>query len=224
MRKGMKKVAVVLGMVGMLASVAACKPKFDAAGYVESYVESNYKGDFKEYAEICKVDESKPKEIYDKAIDSLVQNMSAGLTLDDESTKKFEKLAADMLGSVKYTVDDKTDYKDGKFTVKVTAECLQMKVDTNEAFEIGKKVGEKAAEDYLKTHKKIDQNAYQQLLQDKMKDALYEYFETILKNATYGEPKEITVTIEKNSEGLYGISETEETKLANALVSMDYSK
>lgn len=218
MRKNVKKVIAMLGMAGMLVGMTACQPKFDAAGYVQSYADSNYKGEFDKYAELCKVDASEPKKIYDKNVEDMVTSFSGGVELDDEMKEKFTKLIVDMLGKVKYTVDDDVEYKDGEFTVKVKTQSMNLNIDSSKAMEYGQKVGEKAAEEYLKSHKKIDQAEYTEFLQGKIGEALYEYFSDVVKNVTYGEEETVEITVAKNSEGLYSISESEETELGNALV------
>ena len=218
MRKSLKKVVAMLGIACMLTSATACQPKFDAAGYVKSYADSNYKGEFEKYAEICKVDASEPEKLYNQNIETMVSTFSAGAELDDEMKEKFTQLAKDMLAKVKYTVDEDVEYKDGEFTVKVNAERLNLVIDTNEALEYGQKVGKEAAEEYLKTHKKIDQTEYTEYLQDKMVEALYEYFSDVVEKATYDKEETVEITIAKNSEGLYAMSTSESAELDSALM------
>ena len=105
-----------------------------------------------------------------------------------------------------------------EFTVKVNAERLNLVIDTNEALEYGQKVGKEAAEEYLKTHKKIDQTEYTEYLQDKMVEALYEYFSDVVEKATYDKEETVEITIAKNSEGLYAMSTSESAELDSALM------
>lgn len=218
MRKYLKKAVAMLGMACMLTSVTACQPKFDAAGYVKSYADSNFKGEFDKYAEICKVDVSEAEKLYNQNIETMVSTFSAGSELDDEMKEKFTQLAKDMLAKVKYTVDENVEYKDGEFTVKVKTERLNFVIDANEALEYGQKVGKEAAEEYIKTHKKIDQTEYTEYLQDKMVEALYEYFSDVVEKATYDKEETVEITVAENGEGVYAMSTTETTELNSALM------
>ena len=218
MKKNLKKVIAMLGMACMLTSVTACQQKFDAAGYVESYADANYKGEFDKYAELCKVDASEAEKVYDENVESIVTSLAAGMELDDEMKEKYTSLVKELLGKVKYTVEDDVEYKDGEYTVKVKAECLNFVMDTEKAYQLGQDIGKEAAEEYLKEHKKIDQSEYTEFLEKKVVDALYEYYGDLVKNATYDAEETIEITVAKNSDGLYAMSETEASEFDNALI------
>lgn len=218
MRKNLKKVIAMLGMACMLTSVTACQPKFDAAGYVKSYADANYKGEFDKYAELCKVDVSQAEKVYNENVETMVTTLASGLELDDEMEQKYTNLVKELIGKVKYTVEDDVEYKDGEFTVKVKTERLNFVVDTSEAYKLGKEIGEKAAKEYLKEHKKVDQSEYTEFLESKVVEALYEYFSDVVKNATYDEAETIEITVAENDEGLYAMSEAEISEFDNALI------
>lgn len=215
----LRKVMLMLGIISMLTGVNTCQPKFDAAGYVKSYADSNYKGEFDKYAELCQVDASEAQKIYDENVEKIVTSFASGLELDDEMKEKYTGLVKELIGKVKYTVDDDVEYKDGEFTVKVKTQRLNFVVDMDKAYKVAEKIGEEAADEYLKTHKKINQSEYTEFLEEKVVVALYDYFADLVKNVDYDEEQAIEITVAKNSDGLYVMSETERKEFDNALIS-----
>lgn len=212
----MKKRLLTLFMtMAMVLSMTACGSDFDATGYVEGYLDANFKGEFDDYAKLCDEDASKVEETYNQTLDDALQTCFAGISLSDDSMSQLKDAFINLYKQAKYTVNEAE--KDGdKYNVSVKVEPLYLGLTTENMTDLS----EQAAKKY--TDENPDDSSYDQ-------DKLYEIYAQLMvdflneksENPTYGEASTIDVVVYKNDDKQYTISASDQTALANALFTND---
>lgn len=212
----MKKRLLTLFMtLAMVLSMTACGSSFDATGYVEGYLDANFKGEFDAYAKLCDEDASEVEETYNKTLDDALQTCFAGISLSDDSMSQLKNAFINLYKQAKYTVNEAE--KDGdKYNVSVKVEPLYLGLTTENMTDLS----EQAAKKY--TDENPDDSPYDQ-------DKLYEIYAQLMvdfinekaANPTYGEASTVDVVVYKNDAKQYTISTSDQSSLANALFTND---
>lgn len=174
------------GIAGICnAPDSGCGKKFDATGYVNSFMKMITQGDVSDYMKLTDQSEEEAKGDYQKMLDemaSMLENFGASEEVQNKVTDAFIAL----LAKAKYTVHDAVEV-DGGFDVDVEIEPIQGVYDgmmeelQNEAM------------DAVSSNEITTDEIYDWLF-TKMADKMTEKLDSI----TYGTPETVTVHLEKN--------------------------
>lgn len=208
MNKGlMKKTSALMLAVLLTFSVTACGKKFDAAAYTKSVLDANYQQNFTEYAEFCKITEDEAKEELQKTIDEQVEAELTGLSslgeFTDEEKQEYKDLLMEVNKLAKYEVQEATEDEDGNFTVTISitpANVFQTLEDNSTAI----------AENMVKEGLDItDASTFQKLLIQSLQKSLDEN--------EYNEATSIEISVAKDSNNQYGISDSDLQLISDTL-------
>ncbi len=184
MKKIIKLLTTALLVSAMLLT-GGCGKKFDATGYVNSFMKMITQGDVSDYMKLTDQSEEEAKGDYQKMLDemaSMLENFGASEEVQNKVTDAFIAL----LAKAKYTVHDAVEV-DGGFDVDVEIEPIQGVYDgmmeelQNEAM------------DAVSSNEITTDEIYDWLF-TKMADKMTEKLDSI----TYGTPETVTVHLEKN--------------------------
>ena len=212
----MKKRLVTLFMaLAMVLSMTACGSGFDASGYVEGYLDANFKGEFDDYAKICDKEASEVEDAYNKTLDDALESCFTGITLSDDAMSQLKDTFINLYKQAKYTVNEAE--KDGdKYNVSVKVEPLYLGLTTENMTELT----EEAAKKY--TDENPDNSSYDT---DKLSEIyvqlMVDFLNEKAENPTYGEATTIDVVVYRNDNKQYTLSTSDQTTLSNALFTND---
>ena len=184
MKKIIKLLTTTLLVCAMLLT-SGCGKKFDATGYVNSFMKMITQGDVSDYMKLTGQSEEEAQSDYQKMFDqiaSMLENFGASEEVQGKVTDAF----AALLAKAKYTVHDAVETDDG-FDVDIDIEPIQgiydgmMEELQNEATE-------------AVSSNEISADEIYDWLFTKMADKMVEKIDSI----TYGEPQTVTVHLEKN--------------------------
>lgn len=215
----MKKRLLTLFMaMTMVVCMTACGSGFDAKGYVEGYLDANFKGEFDAYAKLCGEDASEVEETYNKTLDDGLNALFTGITISDDSMSQLKDAFINVYKKAKYTVNEAE--KDGdKYKVSVKVEPLYLGLTTENMTELS----EKAAKQYSKENK--DATSYDtDKLYEIYAQLVIEYLNDKAENPTYGEESTVEVVVYKNDDKQYTLSTSDQTALTTALFTQDEVK
>lgn len=203
MRKGKSILAVLLAVV-MCFGLSACGKEFDAAGYTRSVLDANYKGNFEEYAKFRRISTDEAKtEVADGKEQIARQQLTQMGILGDEFLETYLNEVAEIERLAKYTVKGAEEQKDGSYIVTVEVEPATVYTDlTQHSAEV--------AQEIINAGKNVDDTAV-------FMEILTESIHRSVAGNTYGTVQEIEVKITKNADDVYGIEQSDMTKLEEAL-------
>lgn len=204
-----RRILAVICTVVMLIGMVGCRKSFDASGYVKGYLDTTMKGEYEEYAKLCQVENSEAEKIYNDGVDTILTGWTTGLTIGDDMKERYRQLIIEILKSSKYTV--KEAKKDGEsYKVEVAIEPMVLDMSTEKAA----KLGEDTAKEYMKVHKKVDNDEFYALLSEKY----YDFLVDMKDNATYEAEETVEVTVAQGSDKKYTISQEEQKKLISTVM------
>lgn len=185
---------------------------FDAALYVQSYLDLRYKNESEAFCEVSGVSAAEAHLIYELSIAFELTNIMSESEdgVSEELLEDFWKLLEEMHSKARYTVGEAKRQKDGSYTVQVTYEQMQvyepMLAGTKEI--LTPKMAEWKANPALYP----DDAAMTELILTAMRDSL----QKVLSDVEYNEPETLTVTLEPKGEG-YIINEYDQLMLLDQL-------
>ena len=208
-----RRLLALICAMAMVISMVGCQKGFDASGYVKGYLDTAMKGEYEEYAKICKVENSEAEKLYNDGVDTILTGWTTGLTLADDMKEKYRQLIIDILKSTKYTVKEAT--KDGdSYKVQVAIEPMVLDMSTEKVT----KLGEDAAKEYLEN----GANAAEALNNDEfyafLGEKLYDFLVEMKDNATFEAEEVVEVTVSQGSDKKYTISESDQEKLITTVM------
>lgn len=184
----------------------------DAQAYVQSILDTSYKGEFKEYIEQTESTDEEAQEIYDANLDVIMEESGfEELGISDELKANYRQLFQDMLKSAKYEVGEAKEEEDDSYT-------LDVKVCAFTAFE---GVTQEAEAWLTEQYADATEVPMQEELNEQFLQKMYELMKARLADPSYGEEQMITIHIKPDSEGVWYIPEEDLTAIDSALYPED---
>lgn len=209
-----KMLALMLALVTTL-SLSGCSlfAQFDAAGYTQAVLDAATKAEFDKYVELTNSTAEDAQAEYDEVLESFLAEFES-LSISDELLGKYKQLFIDLLAKTKYSVGEAE--KDGdSFIVPLTIEPLLIYDGFDEEVEEASNAfyEEIQAEAQESGEVPSEDEIYERVYQ-----LMYDILDARVASATYGEPQTITVTVSQNSDGLWGISDSDYDSIVSLLV------
>ena len=192
-------VALLVLIMGTLSGCAAFQ-KFDASGYTKACLDATYKGEFDEYIKLTKQTKEDAEKTYNQNLELATQQL----------TEKYMQLFIDLFKNTKYTVKEAKEGKDKNYTVEVEIEPAQVFEGVLEATqaEVETLVTAQAESGTIPSQDEIIEQTFQ---------ILYDKVSANMKNITYGEKQVIEISVTKDSNNVYSISQEDYLKLDAAM-------
>lgn len=212
-----KLLALMLALVTTL-SLSGCSlfAQFDAAGYTQAVLDAATKAEFDKYIELTESTPEDAQAEYDEVLESFLAEFEA-VSISDELLEKYKQLFIDLLAKTKYSVGEAE--KEGKtFLVPLTIEPLMI----YEGFD--DEVEEKSAAFYEELQAEVQESGEtpsEEEIYERSFQLVYDILSERVASATYGEPQTITITVSQNSDGLWGISDSDYEAMVSLLVDQD---
>lgn len=208
----MKKMGLLTVLL-LAAAVLLCGCKGgmsaeDAQSYAKSIMDASYKGEFDKYIEWTKSDRKEAMELYESNVDATMKE--AGFTelgLSGDLTGDYRQLFFDMIKKAKYEVGAAKDLGEKTYAIDVRVEPFT-------GFEGIQEQVKTAATEELKSLPEVpEQDAVNELVFRKM----YELMAQKVAEPIYGEPQTVTITVKRDSDGVYYIDRNDMAALDDAL-------
>lgn len=209
--KNTKKTLVALLSALCMVLCVGCA-SFDTSGYVKAVLDNSIKGEAAALVEFTKASEEEVTAIYDEQIQTNMDELLAGVSINDELAEEFRTFVVEMLNQTKYEVGESTKNSDGSYTVPVTTYALQLDATsliTDKTTEYVNELQELAANgSEIPSQDEIIEETYRITL-DCLKEAL--------ANATYADAVDNTVTVSIENK-LYTPDQSELDALCTKLI------
>lgn len=210
----MKKKLLIVLMIFTMGILSGCgMSEEEASEYVKASLDAAYKGEFEAFVEIT---DSTPEGAQAMYEENMVHTMEAAgfpdQKISDELREKYRQLFFDISKSANYAVGEAYETDDGGYEVSVEIYPLTIFDKVNEE-EITEIVIDRI-EDMEKypSDKKIVEITFEEM---------YEMLSEEIKNPSYYDDMVAqTVSIHKNEEGMYYISEEDMMTLDNVLFNL----
>ena len=182
----------------------------DARAYVKAFLDLICIGDYDHSINMIDIDPGEESEIIDEGLATVASNMG----MSEELQGDFIAVLKAAFSKCKYTVGDAAPTEDGGYDVTVFIEPLKVYSISEE--KMTEKFSEKSACLNVNNMSDEDKN-------NLVYSILIEIIQDNLKEPTYGETQEVVVHygLLDETNNIYGLSEEEGTKLADALISYD---
>lgn len=209
MRRVKRAMAVLLVVSVMVLSGCSAFQKFDAAGYTKACLDASYKGEFDEYIKLTKSTKEEAEKEYNKNLE-LTMNQLTSAGISDESTEKYKDLYVEIFKKLKYDVKEAKENEDKNFTVQVEVQPAKIFDGVMEAAqtEMEEFVTSKMESGEMPSEEEIMEQTFV-ILHDKMSENL--------ENLTYGEKQTIEISVTKDSNNVYSISDEDLLKIDEAM-------
>lgn len=120
------KILLVLAGVLLIGTLGGCTSDKSVRTYLQALLDTSYKNDPKAFVEIKLGDEQDAHALYEQGIDTGVGVFCSRLGVSDEYKEEFRQVYMDMLGKVRYTVEDARKQSDGSYIVTVSYEKMNI--------------------------------------------------------------------------------------------------
>lgn len=204
----MKKISTFMLAALLTLNMTACNGKqFDAAAYTKSVLDANYQQNFTEYAEFCGITEDEAKEelqnSIDEQVDAELSSISSLGDFSDEEKQEYKDILMEVNKLAKYEVQEAIEDEDSNFTVTISitpANVYQTLTDNSTTI----------AEDMVKEGLDVtDSSTFQELLIRSLQKSLDEN--------EYSDPTSIEISVTKDSNNQYGISDSDLQLLSDTM-------
>lgn len=205
---------ITFGLTALIAlGLAACAPKFDAAGYVKATLDTVTRNDVEKFMELTKASKEDAEKVYTDNLEQAA-SMLDFMNLSDELTASYNDYMKKVLAKTKYNVLEAKETDDG-FEVDVEVEPLK-------AFDGAVEAITKKTEEYVAEITEQVLNGEEEPTEEEITAVIFEYLmehlNSNLNTPQYSEKVTVTVNVEKNDDGLYQITEKSMEELDTALI------
>lgn len=129
-KRGMTKILFVLMAVLVMGTVSGCTSDKSVRTYLQALLDTSYKNDSKAFVEIKLGNEQDAQALYEQGIDTGVGVFCSRLGVSDEYMElfreEFRQIYIDMLGKVRYTVEEAEKQSDGSYIVTVSYQKMNI--------------------------------------------------------------------------------------------------
>lgn len=125
-KKKVTKILLLLIGVLIIGTVSGCTSDKSVRTYLQALLDTSYKNDSKAFVEIKLGTEEEAQALYKQGIDTGVGVFCSRLGVSDEYKEDFRQIYMDMLGKVRYTVEDAERQSDGSYIVTVSYEKMNI--------------------------------------------------------------------------------------------------
>ncbi len=202
MRNKLKTIMITGLLAAVMVLAAGCGKKFDASGYVKSFMDMLTKGEVEEYMKYTGQSEEEAKKDYNAMTDAMMES-AGGVGVSEDVQERFKDVYVKILAKSKYTVKDAVETDEGGYTVDVEIEPITGLYD-GLSEEIQKEAAEYAQE-LISKGEEVDQTALTDWVFNLMLDKMEERMDSL----SYGDPTTVTVEIEKDGNS-YKIKDEEQ--------------
>lgn len=189
MKKSIEKMLVLLIGVLIVGTVSGCTSDKSVRTYLQALLDTSYKNDSSAFVEIKLGTAEEAQALYEQGIDTGVGVFCSRLGVSDEYKDEFRQIYMDMLGKVRYTVEEAQKQSDGSYIVTVAYEKMNI---FKPALALHQENVAAMMEEWA--------NASEPPTEEEMVAAVYREFknsmETILAEVQYEEAASMTVRIE----------------------------
>ena len=122
------KTKILLLLVGVLivGAVSGCTSDKSVKAYLQALLDASYKNDSAGFVEIKLGTAEEAQALYEQGIDTGVGVFCSRLGVSDEYKEEFRPIYMDMLGKVRYAVEDADKQSDGSYIVTVSYEKMNV--------------------------------------------------------------------------------------------------
>lgn len=188
-KKNITKVLLLLMGVLLIGTVSGCTSDKSVKVYLQALLDTSYKNDSSAFVETRLGTAEEAQALYEQGIDTGVGVFCSRLGVSDEYKDEFRQIYMDMLGKVRYTVDEAEKQSDGSYIVTVTYEKMNI---FKPALALHQENVAAMMEEWA--------NASESPAEDEMVAAVYREFknsmETVLAEVQYNAAASMTVRIE----------------------------
>lgn len=125
-KMGITKILFLLTGVLIIGAVSGCTSDKSVKTYLQALLDTSYKNDSEAFVEIKLGTEEEAQALYEQGIDTGVDVFCSRLGVSDEYKEEFRQIYMDMLGKVRYTVEDARKQSDGSYVVTVNYEKMNI--------------------------------------------------------------------------------------------------
>lgn len=219
--KRMKNVVLAVSLIFTMVMTSGCGlfQKFDASGYTQAVLDTNFKNDTKQYMKLTNETEDAANAIFNDNADGLMQYFMSGMTMSDEVTARGTQIFKDIMKATKYTVGEaKADGDD--FTVEVEFEQVQIFGDALSEYSAGVDAYTQEVTDSVSAGNPVPTDAE---MYDHAATILFDILQAKLDaGVSYADKNAVTLHIEKSDDNVYTISDSDYQNLLS--YAMDYEE
>ena len=200
----------------LVVMLIGCGHNFDSSGYVTSIMDTLYKGNYTSYMDFTGVSRSDVSLYRDQWLTSSAEAFMTAFgagTPSEETTDRIIALLNQLYANASYEVTAETPASDGSpQTVQLSIRPLNILKDNYNAIQVYVHSFNEKNADF--SYADLTEEAYY----DTYLDGILTILESHLADMTFGEATTLDIPLEKNSDGLYTISEDTLTAIQNTLL------
>lgn len=125
-KRNVSRVLFFLAGILMAAVFSGCTSDKSVKTYLQALLDASYKNDPDAFVEMKLGDAEAAHVLYEQGIDTGVSVFCSRLGVSDEYKGEFRQIYMDMLGQVRYTVDEAEKQSDGSYVVTVSYEKMNI--------------------------------------------------------------------------------------------------
>lgn len=214
----MKRILSAVLAALMIIVLAGCGTKFDASGYVQSMLDTWYKGDYEKYMELTGATQAEAEEAHKSNLDvesDFFANYFYIEHMSDETKQKIMDMYELIYDKAKYEVKEANETKEGGFTVEVLIYPINIMTLIEDDYNA-----------YLDEFNTKAQNGEYDDLSDEMYEeqftsGLLDIINKHIPNIDYEEPKSRIVQVkeDENEKNVYFVSDDEMSSIDEYIIS-----
>lgn len=125
-KKSVNKMMLLLIGVLVVGAVSGCASDKSVRTYLQALLDTSYKNNSDAFVEIKLGTQEDAQALYEQGIDTGVGVFCSRLGVSDAYKEEFRQVYMDMLGKVRYTVEEAEKQSDGSYNVTVTYEKMNI--------------------------------------------------------------------------------------------------
>lgn len=125
-KKNRTKILFLLFCILTVGLLGGCSSDKNIKTYLQALLDASYKNDPAAFVEMKLGDESAAQAFYEQGIDTGVSVFCSRLGVSEAYEDSFRQIYMDMLGRVRYTVDEAERQSDGSYLVTVSYEKMNI--------------------------------------------------------------------------------------------------
>lgn len=125
-KKNRTKILLLLFCILTVSLLGGCNSDKNVKTYLQALLDASYKNNPDAFIEMKLGDEGAAQALYEQGIDTGVSVFCSRLGVSEAYEDNFRQIYMDMLGKVRYTVDDAERQSDGSYLVTVSYEKMNI--------------------------------------------------------------------------------------------------